>query len=135
MLIFDANERNVCTVKRQNTSTPLQALVLLNDPQYVEASRLLAERMDQEAGTALADKITYGFRLLTSRKPVAEELTILQDLYQEELNKFQQDKKSAAELLSVGEHERNKKLDISQTAALTVVANIMMNHDEFYTKR
>ncbi len=135
MLIFDANERNVCTVKRQTTSTPLQALVLLNDPQYVETSRMLAERMQREGGDELAEKITYGFRLLTSRPPLAQELIILEKLYQEEQERFQQDTESAVKLLSVGAHQRNTELDVSQTAALAVVANIMMNHDEFYTKR
>ena len=135
MLIFDANERNVCTVKRQTTSTPLQALVLLNDPQYVEASRLLAERMLTEGGETLADQLAYGFRLLIGRAPLDKERSILQQLYQEEEERFRQDTKSAAELLAVGAHRRNTTLDVPQLAAMAVVTNIMMNHDEAYTQR
>ena len=68
-IAFDAAERLFCTVKRQRTSTPLQALVLLNDPQYLEASRVLAERMIREGGASSAERIAYGFRLLTGRQP------------------------------------------------------------------
>ena len=73
MLTFDAAERTVCVVKRQQTSTPLQALVLLNDPQFVEASHKLAERMLKEGGDELEDKISLGFRLATSRYPDKKE--------------------------------------------------------------
>ena len=69
MAVFDAPSRSDCVVRRQSTSSPLQALVLLNDPQYVEASRVLAERMLREGGDALRERLAHGFRLATSRRP------------------------------------------------------------------
>jgi hypothetical protein len=80
MISFDASERNFCTVLRQKTSTPLQALVLLNDPQYVEAARMLAERMIKEGGPTLDAQIAFAFRLLTSRRPEPSENEMLQAL-------------------------------------------------------
>ena len=135
MMSFDASERNFCTVRRQNTSTPLQALVLLNDPQYVEAARLLAERMLREGGATLADRLTFAFRLLTSRRPLDHEMTLLTDLYEQEQQSFAADRTSALALLNVGEYPRDERLDPSQVAALTVVANTIMNFDETVVKR
>ena len=77
MMNFDTSERNLCSIKRQSTSTPLQALVLMNDPQFVEASRILAERMILEGGPSDADRISFGFRALTSRSPNEGELETL----------------------------------------------------------
>ncbi|MEL6653983.1 MAG: DUF1553 domain-containing protein, partial [Bacteroidota bacterium] len=84
MINFDASERNFCTVKRQRTSTPLQALVLLNDPQYVEASRKLAARMIREGGEELGDQIELGFRLMTGRAMRGDERTILEQSWKEQ---------------------------------------------------
>ena len=135
MMNFDTSERNICTVRRQSTSTPLQALVLLNDPQYVEASRLLAERLlREEQGDARA-QIALGYRLLTSRLPDDEEVELLAGLYEEELSAFGADRKSALDLLSVGEYPRDERFDPAQLAALTVVANTLMNFDEAVIKR
>jgi hypothetical protein len=135
MTIFDAGSRDVCTVERQSTNTPQQALVLLNDPQYIEASRLVAERMMKEGGTTSGDRITYGFRLLTSRQPNEKELEILTQLYQEELCNYKNDRKSALDLLSMGDYNHDLHLDMSVLAANSVVANIIMNHDGAYMKR
>ena len=77
MLIFDAADRDVCTVRRRTTSTPLQALVLLNDPQYLEACRMLAERMIGEGGDTPAEQLTFGFRALTGRSPAPEEARLI----------------------------------------------------------
>ena len=135
MMSFDASERNICTVRRQSTSTPLQALVLLNDPQYVEAARLLAERMLREGGATLDDRLTFAFRLLTSRHPLDHELTLLKDLYEQERDVFEANRANAQSLLRVGEYPRDASLDLSEVAALTVVANTMMNFDEAVIKR
>ena len=135
MMNFDTPERNFCTVRRQSTSTPLQALVLLNDPQFVEAARMLAERMLLEGGTTLEERLTFAFRLLTSRRPFEKELTLLDELYRQELATFKADRPSAAALLSVGEHPRDERLDPAEVAALTVVANTLMNFDEAVIKR
>ena len=135
MMNFDTSERNVCTVRRQSTSTPLQALVLLNDPQYVEASRLLAERLLREEQGGSRAQIALGYRLLTSRLPDDEEVELLAGLYEEELDTFKADRESALELLSVGEYPRDERFDPAQLAALTVVANTIMNFDEAVIKR
>jgi len=135
MLTFDADARNVCTVERQVTSTPLQALILLNDPQYVEASRILAERIQKEASDSLPQQLNHGFRLLTGREILEPELEIFTDMYEDELEKYSAEPEAAKQLLNVGEYPRDQKLDLSKTAALAVVANAMMNHDEFYTLR
>ena len=107
---FDAAERLFCTVNRQRTSTPLQALILLNDPQYVEAARMLGERMILEGGTATRDRITLGFRLLTGRTPLASELALLEQLYADERAAFAKDPGAARKLLATGEAPRNAAL-------------------------
>ena len=135
MMNFDTPERNFCAVRRQSTSTPLQALVLLNDPQYVEAARLLAERLLREGGDTVEDRLTFAFRLLTSRRPLAHELALLTDLYELEWETFQADQQGALALLNVGEYPRDEQLDQAQVAALTVVANTLMNFDEAVIKR
>ena len=85
MSTFDAPTREVCTVKREITNTPLQALVLLNDPQFVEASRILAERIQKEKPSSIEESISHGFRLCTSRKPRDKEIELLKNLYNEQL--------------------------------------------------
>ena len=132
---FDAAERLSCTVKRQRTSTPLQALVLLNDPQYLEASRVLAERMIREGGASRAQKIAYGFRLLTGRRPDDGELALLESLGAEESAAFARDPRSARALLAVGEGAAKGPLAPAETAAFAVVASTMMNFDGAVFKR
>lgn len=135
MTIFDAGSRYMCTVERQTTNSPQQALVLLNDPQFVEASRVLAERMMKEGGKDAAGRISYGFRLLTSRMPAENELNLLLKLFREELENYRNDRKGALALLSVGEHKRDASLDVPTLAAHSVLASVIMNHDQSYTKR
>jgi hypothetical protein len=132
---FDAAERLFCTVNRQRTNTPLQSLVLLNDPQYLEASRVLAERMIVEGGAEPRDRITFAFRLLTSRHPDRKELDLLNVLYTDMRAEYGRDKKAALKLLSVGEYLRNRALDPSEVAACTMVASTIMNFDEAVYKR
>ena len=132
---FDAAERLFCTVNRQRTNTPLQSLVLMNDPQYVEASRVLAERMMLEGGSTPADRIVLAFRLLTSRRPDAGELASLERLYAEQRAEFVHDRKAALSLLTVGEHRRNAALDPIDTATCAIVATTIMNFDEAAFKR
>jgi hypothetical protein len=135
MIVFDAGSRDLCTVQRQSTNTPQQALVLLNDPQFVEASRLIGERMMKEGGANPSDRITYGFRLLTSRKPYDRELDLLTKLYNEELLNYKSDRQGAIALLSVGDYKRDPALDVTALAANSVVASIMMNCDAAYMER
>ncbi|MEN7548937.1 DUF1553 domain-containing protein [Rapidithrix thailandica] len=135
MINFDAAEKNFCAVRRQKTSTPLQALVLLNDPQFVEASRILAEKMMQEGGNSVESRIVYAFRLLTSRKPDMHEKSLLEKLFQEELNVFEKDIQGRRALLQTGEYPRNPQLEEASLAAYTVVANTILNFDEAVFKR
>ena len=135
MISFDAAERNFCTVKRQKTSTPLQSLVLLNDPQFVEASRIIAERMMKESDEKIENQIQHGFRLLTGRKAGSDEMSILARLYEAELEAFKSGESNAIELLATGEKARDKTLDTNELAALTMVASTLMNFDETVFKR
>ena len=134
MLTFDATSREVCTVKRDITSTPLQALVLLNDPQFFEASRIFAERIIKSKDT-LEEQISHGFRLATSRYPKQEELNILVDLYNSHYQFYRQNRDKAYQVLSVGEKPRDMNIYSVKTAAMTMVANTLLNHNETYTKR
>jgi hypothetical protein len=132
---FDAAERLFCTVSRQRTSTPLQSLVLLNDPQYLEAARILAERVLKDAGPAMRDRVVFAFRSLTGRHPDEEEIGLLASLYDSEHRRFARDRAAAVKLLGVGEHPRDRRLDPAEVAAATIVASTIMNVDEFVMKR
>ena len=132
---FDAAERLFCTVSRQRTSTPLQALVLLNDPQFVEAARALAARMIREAGGDVGGRIALGFRALTGRVPTSEERAALESLYRDELARFRRERGAAATLLAVGASKPAPGIDAAELAAATVVASTVMNLDDAVTKR
>jgi hypothetical protein len=135
MIALDATSREVCTVKREKTNTPLQALVLMNDPQFFEASRALAERVQKEGGKSISDQIAYGFKLAISRNPKKEELNLLKDLYNSQLKYYQSNPKQAYRVLNVGDSKFDRSLSRSKTAALTMVSNTILNHDETYLKR
>jgi hypothetical protein len=135
MTAFDAPNREICTVMRENTNTPMQALVLMNDTEFVEASKVLAQRMQIEGGDSLDEQIAYGFRLAVSRYPKEKENAIFKALYLEQQNRFKKDPNGANELLSVGKKQLVDDLNKIKTAALTMVANTMLNHDEAYMKR
>jgi hypothetical protein len=135
MTVLDASDRSMCIVRRQRTSTPLQALLLLNEPQLLEASRLIAERAMREGGEATSDQINYIFKLLTSRSLNEKEQPLLEELYQQEYDKYQQDQAGAQALLQTGEYPYDKTLELPKLAAMAVVTNIIMNYDEVYTKR
>jgi len=133
--LFDAPDREKCTARRAQTNTPLQALVLMNDPTYVEASRALAERVLLEAGRDQSDRIEYAFRLATARKPSGKEAGVLRTLLKNRLDGYRRDPKSAARLLGVGEAPRDKRLDVVEHAAWTTVASVILNLDETITKQ
>lgn len=135
MTAFDAPDRSICTVKREKTNTPLQALVLLNDPQFVEAARVLAERMQKEGGEAIDDQLQYAFRLLCSRKPTRKEMQLMSQQFKLAITKYQNQPEAADALLNIGEYPFDESLDKTKTAALAIVANSMMNFDEAYMKR
>ena len=135
MSVFDAPSREVCTVKREITNTPLQALVLLNDPQFFEASRVLAERIQLEAPNSIEESIKHGFMLCTSREPNDSELSLLKNFYDTQLEKFKNNPRLADDIFKNGRKKPNPKLNKLKTAALSLVANTMLNHDEVYLKR
>lgn len=134
-ITFDASERYNCIVKKQKTSTPLQSLVLLNDPQYLEASRVLAEKMMKEGGENIDNRIKYAFKALTSRLPNTVEASILKNMYLEELSIFKKNTATADKILKIGEFKRNIALNTNDLAACTMVATTIMNFDETVTKR
>jgi hypothetical protein len=131
---FDAPDREKCVARRALTNTPLQALVLMNDPTYVESSRALAQRVLLETGKDANTRIGYAFRLATSRKPTAQELNVLRDLLNKQVMNFRNDKKAATELLRVGESTIDAKLNQAELAAWTMVASAILNLDETITK-
>lgn len=128
MLTFDAPDRSVCTVERQTTATPLQSLVLLNDPQYVEASRALASRISGVNNER--DQIQLAFQWLTSREADDHELDALNDLFDKQIVEFTSDPIDAQRLVSVGETPIDQNADMIQLAAMTVVTSTIMNLDE-----
>ena len=131
---FDAPDREKCTARRSRTNTPLQALVLLNDPTYVEASRALAQRAITEAGKDPTKRIDYVFRLATARNPQPQERQVLMAIAKQELAEYRHDKASALKLLAVGDSKYNAKLDAAELAAWTTVASTILNLDETMTK-
>ena len=135
MVAFDMSGRDVCMVKRENTNTPLQALVTLNDPQFVEAARVLAEKVQKEGAQGYQAQIDYSFELICGRKPNAKETELIQKQYQFALKRYRENPQAAAELLTVGEHPFDQSLDKVETAALAMVANTILNFDEAYMKR
>jgi len=135
MELFDAPSREVCTITRERTNTPLQSLVLLNDPQFLEASRALAFRIKKEAGDSLEDKIQKGFQLVLSRLPSEEEIEVFQKLYESEYNEFKKDEKGVKEFLAVGDFTASGEFDPMEMAALSMLSNTLFNLDEAYVKR
>ena len=131
---FDAPNREICTVRRPRTNTPLQALALLSDPTFVEAARGLAQRMMTEAGPEIAGCVDFAFRLATARRPSAAERAALVDLYQDRRAAFGANEEEALKLLSVGEFPRNESLEAVELAAWTTVASVILNLDETITK-
>ena len=135
MTTFDGSERSVCTVRRQSTSTPLQALALLNDPQIVEAARFLAARMIQEGGTTSTDRITWLMRTVTGRSVNEKELAIFGKLFEEQKAAFEKDPQAAEKLLAIGDTKPDPKLDKLDLAAATTLALAVLNHDGAVNRR
>jgi hypothetical protein len=134
MMLFDAPTRETCTVRRLRTNTPLQALALMNDPQFVEASRALAQRIMIEGGATPNSRIAYGFRLATTRKPAGDEIKVLLDVFTQELAEFQKDKGATEKLLGVGDFKNRADLDKAELAAWTTIASMILNLDETITR-
>ncbi|WEK38155.1 MAG: DUF1549 domain-containing protein [Candidatus Pseudobacter hemicellulosilyticus] len=135
MLIFDAPDRNFCTVKRSVSSSPLQALALLNDPTFIEAAAFVALRMRQEGGATEKDQLAYGFRLVTGRQPNTEESALLHKMYTAELEGFKKNPARVSKLLVTGTIGIPAKDQTAETAARASVVMALMNTDEFVTRK
>ncbi len=131
---FDAPDREKCVARRARTNTPLQALVLMNDPTYVEAARALAQRMLIEGGSDPERRLRAGFRLAAGRKPAGYEVRLLARLAREQRADYQRDPAAARKLLDVGESRTDGRLDTAELAAWTAVANVILNLDEVITR-
>ncbi|QDT41715.1 Planctomycete cytochrome C [Gimesia alba] len=131
---LDAPEREFCTIRRSRTNTPLQALLLLNGPQFVEAARKLAERMLSEGGTTVDEQIKYGFRLVTARQPSDSELALFREAYETDLKFYANDQAAALRLLQVGDSASDTKFNPAKLAAFTSLTRVFLNLDEAITK-
>lgn len=134
MMTFDAAGREACSVKQSRTTTPLQALALMNEVTFVEAARKLAERMMTRGGNSPDERLTFAFRLATSRTPQPAELAVLLSSLAEHRTRFADDAKSALALVSTGESPRDERLPIAELASYTAVANLILNLDEAITR-
>ncbi|HVZ26315.1 MAG TPA: DUF1553 domain-containing protein, partial [Sediminibacterium sp.] len=133
LIVFDASNRDQCQVTRLKTNTPLQALVMMNDPAVLEAARVLAQKL-QEEPTTVQDKIAKAFRLIICRRLTEKEQKILLDYYQEQLQLFQNKKLDAAVTLEVGEYPQDNKTEKNATAALMKTIDTIYNLEEAVTK-
>jgi hypothetical protein len=130
---FDAPNREVCTVQRASTTTPLQALVLLNDVQFVEASRALAEQILKHGDDDVA-RLQWGFEECTSRQPTEEELIVLAEMLGRERARYAADEPAALAYLASGESLRDEKIPPAEHAAWSQVAALMLNLSEAVTR-
>jgi hypothetical protein len=135
MAAFDAPSREVCTLQRQATTTPQQALVLLDDPQFVEASRVLAERVLVTPGLDDDARVRAMFVRLAAREPDAFELASLARLRGEQLEAFTAGPELAAKLVAVGASKAEPRVAVAELAAWTVVAQTILNLDAVVWKR
>lgn len=131
---FDAPDRETCVVRRARTNTPLQALILLNDPTYVEASRKFAERILLTGGDDVRQRLVFAYRTLLSRAPSERELAVAGKLVEQQLTHYRANQAAVEKLLQVGEAPRNEKLDPAELAAWTIVASALLNLDETVTR-
>ena len=134
MSIFDAPDRETCQVRRARTNTPLQALVLLNDVQFIEAARRLAEKVIADGGDSVESRVNYIYRSVLARPPSQKELGIVSSLFNEHLEEFQADPEAAKQLLSLGESGRNEELNSTELGAWTMIVHLVFNLSETVTK-
>jgi hypothetical protein len=134
LVTFDAAGRETCVVRPSRTNTPLQALNLMNDITFVEASRVLAQRGMREGGPTPEGRITWAFRLATARPPRPAELRVLLESYWHHLAEYRKNVPAARKLTEIGEVRRDDSLDVAELAACTAVTGLILNLDEVVTK-
>ena len=135
MMTLDASKRDVCRVRRERTSTPLETFVLMNGPQFVEAARVLSETILKQHNEDYQAALVDLFRTLTGRRPDPTELMILSDLHSQQLEYFAANSGKAAEYLKTGQRAVDPKLDADRLAALSTVANALFSFDEVVNRR
>lgn len=131
---FDAPNREVCTFLRQRTQTPLQSLVLMNDPVFVEAARALAQRVLREEPASLERRLVRAFRLTLARRPGLDEVAVLRKTYEAQLGRFREEPAAVDAFLKVGESKPPEGVRPDELAALAAVANVLLNLNEAITK-
>jgi hypothetical protein len=134
MMLLDASKRDVCVMRRQSTSTPLQALLMLNDPQYVEAARVWAEQV-VAAGGSDDESLISVFQRLTSRVPLERELAILRTALHEQRDAYREDAARAQQTATIGDRKPAADVDVVEVAAWTMVISMLMNFDEVVRQR
>jgi len=134
LMAFDAPSRDECTTSRSNSNTPLQALVLLNDPTFVEAARVLAEKIMREGGRTFSSQLTWVFKRALARPPTADEQRLLEGLFAQQRVRYQEDKAAAHALISAGEAPLADDLPTADLAAWTAVSRAVLNLHETITR-
>ena len=134
LVTFDAPDRETCIVRRERTNTPLQALVLLNDPIYIEAARGRAQRAILDGGSTSDERLRYAFRIVTGRHPTPAEAAVLSAELRDRLQAFAADPETAKRLVAIGESQSDASLSAGELAAWTMVARLILNLDEAITK-
>ena len=135
MMALDASKRDGCRVKRERTASPIQAFILMNDPQFVEAARVLGQRLARKHGDDVKALLTEMFRILTSRRPTEAERRLLLKLYRDERAAFEREPGRAKAFLKNGDAPADAKVPAPQAAAAGVVASMLLNFDECVMKR
>ena len=130
MANFDAPSREQSCTRRERSNTPMQALQLMNDVQFLEAARVLAERLCLEGGATPADRIAYGFRAVLGRAPAAQELEVVSAAYEQHLGTYRRSPETACRLVTQGESRLRRGIPIPELAAWTLVAHLLLNLDE-----
>jgi hypothetical protein len=134
MQAFDAPSREACVLTRSRSNTPLAALVLMNDPTFVEAARKLAERIVRDGGKSDRTRLHYAFRLVTARPPRPHELELLSESLSAFLEHYRDNEDAASALMKIGESPHDDSLNVTEVAAYTAIANALLSSDESITK-
>jgi len=134
LMAFDAPSRDECTANRSPSNTPLQALVLLNDPSFVEAARVLAEKIMREGGRSFRAQLTWAFQRALARAPSREETRLLEELFSKQRSRYQQDLDAARALVSAGDAPMASDLPLADLAGWTAVSRAVLNLHETITR-
>ena len=134
MTTFDAPSRESCQVRRERTNTPLQALLLMNEPQFIEAARALAERTLHEGGSTADDRLTFMFRLVTARAPDPKDFAELSSALKDLTAHYAKEPEAAKQLITAGATKPDSRFSVPELAAWTMIGNVILNLDEVITK-